>query len=112
MLAGSCTILPTRRESCAGDSPPRSVRLKLRDHDIPSRPEPQRRAARHRSPPMTPLEELRHLIRRHAGATPPLAVDSGIKVVATDRPSELAHHVMEPMLAVVAQGAKRAVLGE
>ena len=29
-----------------------------------------------------------------------------------DSPTELVHHVLEPMLAVVAQGAKRAVLGD
>jgi len=61
---------------------------------------------------MTPLEELRHLIRRHAGSTSPLAVESGITLVSTDRPNELTHHVMQPMLVVVAQGAKRAVLGD
>jgi AraC-like DNA-binding protein len=58
---------------------------------------------------MEPLEELRSLITRHANS--PLT-PSGIKVVSVDAPTELAHHVMEPMLAVVAQGAKRAVLGD
>jgi len=55
---------------------------------------------------MEPLDELRALITRHAGAAP------GIKVVMADSPTELVHHVLEPMLAVVAQGAKRAVLGD
>jgi AraC-like DNA-binding protein len=62
---------------------------------------------------MEPLEELRHLITRHAG--PPQAGSTstaGIRAVASNAPSELAHHVMEPVFAVVAQGAKRAVLGD
>jgi AraC-like DNA-binding protein len=58
---------------------------------------------------MEPLEELRTLITRHAGSA---QTPSGIKVVSVDAPTELTHHVMEPMMAVVAQGAKRAVLGD
>jgi len=37
---------------------------------------------------------------------------SGVKIVMADSPTELTHHVLEPTLAVVAQGAKRAVLGD
>jgi AraC-like DNA-binding protein len=55
------------------------------------------------------LEELRHLIRRHAGNA---RTSPGIWAVATEAPTELAHHVMEPVFAVVAQGSKRAVLGD
>jgi AraC-like DNA-binding protein len=60
---------------------------------------------------MEPLEELRLLVTRHA-ESPQAAMAAGIKAVTADAPSEIAHHVLEPMLAVVAQGAKRAVLGD
>lgn len=61
---------------------------------------------------MEPLAELRTLITRHAAATPAPAAPSGIRAMRSDAPTELAHHVLEPTLAVVAQGAKRAVLGD
>jgi AraC-like DNA-binding protein len=58
---------------------------------------------------MEPLDELRLLITRYAGSAP---TASGIRAVSSDAPTELAHHVLEPTFAVVAQGAKRAVLGD
>jgi AraC-like DNA-binding protein len=61
---------------------------------------------------MTPLDQLRDLIRRHAGTSTPIAVEYGIHMVSADRPSEITHHVMQPILAVVAQGAKRTTLGD
>jgi AraC-like DNA-binding protein len=61
---------------------------------------------------MEPLDELRLLITRHAGAAPAAMAAAGIRAVSCDAPTELAHHVMEPTLAVIAQGAKRAVLGD
>jgi AraC-like DNA-binding protein len=61
---------------------------------------------------MEPLEELRLLIARHAGSAQAAMPASGIRAVAADSPTELTHHVLEPTLAVVAQGAKRAVLGD
>jgi AraC-like DNA-binding protein len=61
---------------------------------------------------MESIEELRRLIVRHAGSPPALMTASGIRAVASNTPTELAHHVLEPTLAVVAQGAKRAVLGD
>lgn len=61
---------------------------------------------------METIEELRLLIARHAGAAPLPSPLSGIRAVRADAPTELAHHVLEPILAVVAQGAKRAVLGD
>ena len=61
---------------------------------------------------MEPLEELRLLIARHAGSARTVMTPSGVKIVMADSPTELTHHVLEPMLAVVAQGAKRAVLGD
>ena len=41
-----------------------------------------------------------------------MATQHGIHMVSADRPSEISHHVMQPMLAVVAQGAKRTILGD
>ena len=61
---------------------------------------------------MEPLEELRLLITRHAGSVQAAAAASGIRAVSSDAPTELMHHVLEPTFAVVAQGAKRAVLGD
>ena len=61
---------------------------------------------------MEPLEELRLLITRHAGSTQAAMAAAGIRAVASDSPTDLTHHVLEPILAVVAQGAKRAVLGD
>ncbi len=61
---------------------------------------------------MEPLEELRLLITSYAGSAPAAMTSSGIRAVSSDAPTELAHHVLEPTFAVVAQGAKRAVLGE
>jgi AraC-like DNA-binding protein len=61
---------------------------------------------------MESIEELRLLITRHSGSSQSLMAASGIRAVASDTPTELAHHVLQPMLAVVAQGAKRAVLGD
>jgi len=61
---------------------------------------------------MEPLEELRLLITRHAGSTQAVMAAAGIRAVASDSPTDLTHHVLEPILAVVAQGAKRAVLGD
>jgi AraC-like DNA-binding protein len=61
---------------------------------------------------MEPLDELRLLITRHAKSPAAALAASGIKAVLAESPTEIAHHVLEPMLAVVAQGAKRAVLGD
>jgi len=61
---------------------------------------------------MEPIDELRLLIARHAGSAQAPPTASGIRAISVDAPTELAHHVMEPIFAVVAQGAKRAVLGD
>jgi AraC-like DNA-binding protein len=58
---------------------------------------------------MGSLEELKDLIRRHASAKTG-KVD--VFAVAAEAPTELQHHVLEPAFAVVAQGAKRAMLGD
>jgi len=60
---------------------------------------------------MGSLEELRQLIQRHAapvGERRPGDVFAGL----VEAPTELVHHVMEPTFVIVAQGAKRAMLGD
>jgi AraC-like DNA-binding protein len=57
------------------------------------------------------LTEIRALIARHSGggrATPL----PGLRVVATPAPTQPVNAVYEPALAVIAQGAKRAMLGD
>lgn len=61
---------------------------------------------------MQSIEELRALIRRHAASPSTAVAASGIRAIASDLPTEIAHSVMEPVFAVIAQGAKRAVLGD
>lgn len=61
---------------------------------------------------MNAIEELRQLVTRHASSPSALVAAAGIKVVASDSPSELSHAVVEPTMAVVAQGAKQAMLGD
>jgi AraC-like DNA-binding protein len=56
------------------------------------------------------IDELRALISRHAGKNTVTQAAHGIRVASFDEPTELAHCVLEPLLAVVAQGAKRTQL--
>jgi AraC-like DNA-binding protein len=56
------------------------------------------------------LDELRTLISRHASKDSVTVAAHGIRVASFDEPTELAHCVLEPLLAVVAQGAKRTQL--
>ena len=56
------------------------------------------------------INELRTLISRHAGKDTVTLAAHGIRVASFDGPTELAHCVLEPLLAVVAQGAKRTQL--
>ena len=60
---------------------------------------------------MGSLEELQQLIQRHAA---PVGERRAGEVFAgsVEAPTELVHHVMEPTFVLVAQGAKRAMLGE
>ena len=60
---------------------------------------------------MGSLEELQQLVLRHA----PAAGDRNpgdVFAASSDTPTELVHHVLEPTFVVVAQGAKRAMLGD
>ncbi|MGM9483313.1 AraC family transcriptional regulator N-terminal domain-containing protein [Roseateles sp. NT4] len=60
---------------------------------------------------MGSLEELRQLIQRHAA---PVDKRQAGDVFAglVEAPTEMVHHVMEPTFVIVAQGAKRAMLGD
>lgn len=60
---------------------------------------------------MGSLEELQRLIQRHAA---PMGERQAGDVFAgrVEAPTELVHHVMEPTFVIVAQGAKRAMLGD
>jgi AraC-like DNA-binding protein len=60
---------------------------------------------------MSSLQELQRLISRHAGGAGERQAGD-IFAAASDRPTELVHHVLEPTFVVVAQGAKRAMLGD
>src|ERR1043165_6110558 len=58
------------------------------------------------------LQELQALIQRHA-TTPGSDRSAGdVFAVSVDAPTELQHVVLEPTFVVVAQGAKRAMLGD
>ncbi len=61
---------------------------------------------------MEKLEEIRRLIARHAGSAQAEPQALGIRLGCATAPTELGHHIVEPVFALVAQGAKRTVLGE
>ena len=58
------------------------------------------------------LDELRSLIARHAAGSPRPRWVEGMTVFSTERVTEPLGIVTEPVLALVAQGAKRSVLGD
>lgn len=60
---------------------------------------------------MGSLEELQALIQRHATSAGARGAGD-VFAVSAQAPTEMQHHVLEPTFVVVAQGAKRAVLGE
>jgi AraC-like DNA-binding protein len=60
---------------------------------------------------MGSLEELRALIARHATAAEDRSAGD-IFAVTAQAPTEVQHHVLEPTFVLVAQGAKRAMLGD
>src|SRR5437868_6428616 len=57
------------------------------------------------------MGELRELIGRHAGTAQAERLLRGVTLGQSTSPTPLAAHIALPMLALVAQGAKRAVLG-
>jgi len=59
---------------------------------------------------MGSLEELQALIQRHAAPKEDRA--GSVFAVATQAPTEFQHAVLEPVFVLVAQGAKRAMLGD
>ena len=60
---------------------------------------------------MDPLDEVRALITRHARPGNTATVLDGVKVMATAAPTDPVPVIYEPSIAIVAQGAKRTVLG-
>ena len=60
---------------------------------------------------MGSLEALQGLIQRHAAPAVERSVGD-VFAASSDTPTELVHHVLEPTFVVVAQGAKRAMLGD
>jgi len=64
---------------------------------------------------MSPMQELRTLIARYAGAERPATVHThipGLIVAASYAPTEPIHRVFEPVFVLVAQGSKKIMLGE
>jgi AraC-like DNA-binding protein len=61
---------------------------------------------------MDTLAELRTLIARHAGGDLTVTDIPGVLLSASSAPTRSIHHVYEPAFALVAQGAKRAALGD
>src|SRR4030088_716023 len=59
-----------------------------------------------------PLADLRTLISRHAIAGKIATPMAGVRLIACSVPTEPIPSVAQPALAVVAQGAKRTVLGD
>jgi len=59
---------------------------------------------------MSSLQALQALIQRHAGSATDRA--GSVFAVSVQAPTEIQHHVLEPTFVVVAQGAKRAMLGD
>jgi AraC-like DNA-binding protein len=60
----------------------------------------------------SPLSELQSLIARHARPGVAETALPGVRVLISSVPTEAAHHVTEPGLGIVVQGAKRTVVGD
>lgn len=91
MVAKSCTILSKLSGSgVPAIAKPRGLRFSSR---------------------MEQLTELRDLIARYASGTSTTTPVPNLRLSAVDGPSAPAQMVYEPMLCVVAQGAKRTILG-
>ncbi len=58
------------------------------------------------------LSELQSLIARHARPDAPATALSGVRATVSPVPTEVTHHVSEPGLGIVVQGAKRTVVGD
>jgi hypothetical protein len=61
---------------------------------------------------MDRLVELRALIERHAGDRSRPTALAGIALTSSSTPTEALGEVSEPELVLIAQGSKRAVLGD
>jgi AraC-like DNA-binding protein len=60
----------------------------------------------------SPLSELQSLIARHARPGGSETALPGVRVLISAMPTEAVHHVTEPGLGIVAQGAKNTVVGD
>jgi AraC-like DNA-binding protein len=70
------------------------------------------RPARSNAGMASALSELQSLIARHARPGDPTTVLPGLRTTMSPVPTELTHHVSEPSLGLVVQGAKRTVVGD
>jgi hypothetical protein len=59
-----------------------------------------------------PLAELQSLISRHARPGAPESALPGVRVLISTMPTKTAHGVSEPGVGLVAQGAKRTMVGD
>ena len=60
----------------------------------------------------SPLAELQSLIARHARAGAPATALAGLRATISPVPTEVTHHVSEPGMGIVVQGAKHTVVGD
>ena len=60
----------------------------------------------------SPLSELQSLIARHARPGVSETALAGVRVLISAMPTEAVHHVTEPGLGIVVQGAKNTVVGD
>ena len=60
----------------------------------------------------SPLSELQSLIARHARPGVAETALTGVRVLISAMPTEAVHHVTEPGLGIVVQGAKNTVVGD
>ncbi|HEX4509729.1 MAG TPA: AraC family transcriptional regulator [Burkholderiaceae bacterium] len=60
----------------------------------------------------SPLAELQSLISRHARPGAPATALAGLRATISAVPTELTHHVSEPGMGIVVQGAKRTLVGD
>ena len=60
----------------------------------------------------SPLAELQFLIARHARPGAPATALAGLRATISTVPTEVTHHVSEPGMGIVVQGAKQTVVGD
>jgi len=60
----------------------------------------------------SPLAELQSLISRHARPGAPATALAGLRATISSVPTEMTHHVSEPGVGIVVQGAKHTLVGD